>query len=142
MFMIIKPHKRIRRDRPETLAVPLQRNEVWSMDFMSDSLDNGRKFRTFNVIDDYNREGLCVDVDFSLPSARVIRSLEQVFEWRGRPKAIRCDNGTEYVSAELEKWAENEKIILLHTQPRHLPRNGYGAIITNVRTHLSEEFLR
>lgn len=70
------------------------------MDFMSDSLDNGRKFRTFNVIDDYNREGLCVDVDFSLPSARVIRSLEQVFEWRGKPKAIRCDNGPEYVSAE------------------------------------------
>lgn len=76
------------------------------MDFMSDSLDNGRKFRTFNVIDDYNREGLCVDVDFSLPSARVIRSLEQVFEWRGKPRAIRCDNGPEYVSAELEKWAK------------------------------------
>lgn len=96
----IKPHKRIRRDKPEALAVPLQKNEVWSMDFMSDSLDNGRKFRTFNVIDDYNREGLCVDVDFSLPSARVIRSLEQVFEWRGKPRAIRCDNGPEYVSAE------------------------------------------
>lgn len=102
----IKPHKRIRRDKPEALAVPLQKNEAWSMDFMSDSLDNGRKFRTFNVIDDYNREGLCVDVDFSLPSARVIRSLEQVFEWRGKPRAIRCDNGPEYVSAELEKWAK------------------------------------
>ena len=95
------------------------------MDFMSDSLDNGRKFRTFNVIDDYNREGLCVDVDFSLPSARVIRSLEQVFEWRGKPKAIRCDNGPEYVSAELEKWAEKEKITLLHTQPGHSTQNAY-----------------
>lgn len=121
----IKPHKRIRRDKPEALAVPLQKNEVWSMDFMSDSLDNGRKFRTFNVIDDYNREGLCVDVDFSLPSARVIRSLEQVIEWRGKPRAIRCDNGPEYVSAELEKWAEKEKIILLHTQPGHPTQNAY-----------------
>lgn len=121
----IKPHKRIRRDKPEALAVPLQKNEVWSMDFMSDSLDNGRKFRTFNVIDDYNREGLCVDVDFSLPSARVIRSLEQVIEWRGKPRAIRCDNGPEYVSAELEKWAEKEKICLLHTQPGHPTQNAY-----------------
>lgn len=115
--MRIKPHKRIRRDKPEALAVPLQKNEVWSMDFMSDSLDNGRKFRTFNVIDDYNREALCVDVDFSLPSARVIRSLERIFEWRGKPRAIRCDNGPEYISAELEKWTKKEKIDLLHTQP-------------------------
>jgi len=55
------------------------------MDFMSDSLKHGRPFRTFNVIDDYDRASLCVDVDFSLPSVRVIRSLEQIFEWRGKP---------------------------------------------------------
>jgi len=65
------------------------------MGFMSDTLNDGRAIRIFNVIDDFNREGLGVDVDFSLPSARVIRSLEQIIEWRGKPLAIRCDNGPE-----------------------------------------------
>jgi putative transposase len=60
---------------------------------MLDTLQDGRNIRTFNVIDDYNLEGLCIDVDFSMPSQRVIRSLEQVIEWRGKPAAIRCDNG-------------------------------------------------
>lgn len=60
---------------------------------MSDSSIDGRGLRTFNVIDDFNREGLGIDVDFSLPSARVIRSLEQIIELRGKPLAIRCDNG-------------------------------------------------
>ena len=68
------------------------------MDFMSDSLADGRSLRTFNVIDDYNREGLTIEADLSLPSARVIRALEQVIEWRGKPAAVRCDNGPEYIS--------------------------------------------
>lgn len=71
------------------------------MDFMSDALADGRKIRTFNVIDDYNREGLAIAVDLSLPSARVIRALEQVIEWRGKPAAIRCDNELPAVSMEL-----------------------------------------
>ena len=121
----IRPSRRIRREKPEALSAPLAPNEVWSMDFMSDSLDNGRKFRTFNVIDDHNREGLCVDVDFSLPSARVIGSLERVFEWRGKPKAIRCDNGPEYISGELSEWASKNKIKLLHTQPGHPTQNAF-----------------
>ena len=54
---------------------------------------DGRKLRAFDVLDDYNRKGLAIDVDLSMPSARVIRSLEQVIEWRGKPAAIRCDNG-------------------------------------------------
>jgi len=72
------------------------------MDFMSDTLNDGRSIRTFNVIDDFNREGLGVDVDLSLPSARVIRSLKQIIEWRGKPLAIRCDNGPEYISQTLK----------------------------------------
>jgi putative transposase len=64
-------------------------------------LIDGRTFRTFNVIDDYNREGLGIDVDLSLPSARVIRSLEQIIEWRGKPAAIRLDNRPEYISQSL-----------------------------------------
>ena len=72
----IKPRKRIKRGKPEALSVPEAMNQVWSMDFMSDTLNDGRSIRTFNVIDGFNREGLGIDVDLSLPSARVIRSLE------------------------------------------------------------------
>jgi putative transposase len=72
----IKPKERLVRSRPQALAVPAQMNEVWSMDFMHDQLSDGRSIRLFNVIDDFNREGLCIDVDFSLPSERVIRSLD------------------------------------------------------------------
>ena len=88
----IKPKRRLVRETPRPLAVPEAINEVWSMDFMHDNLDDGRQYRLFNVLDDFNREGLGIEVDLSLPSARVIRSLEQIIEWRGKPKAIRCDN--------------------------------------------------
>ena len=76
----IKPKKRIVREKPEPLAVPTTINDCWSMDFMHDQLANGRSYRLFNVIDDFNREGLAIDVDFSLPAARVMRSLDQVIE--------------------------------------------------------------
>jgi len=84
----IKPRKRIKRDKPEALSVPSAINQAWSMDFMSDSLKDGRSVRTFNVIDDFNRECLTIDVDFSLPTQRVIRSLERIIEWRGKPSAL------------------------------------------------------
>ena len=71
---------------------PQSKNQSWSMDFMHDQLPDGRSFRTFDVIDDFNREGLCVEVNLSLPSERVIRALDQVIEWRGKPLSIRCDN--------------------------------------------------
>ncbi|MGN4141035.1 IS3 family transposase, partial [Burkholderia gladioli] len=74
----IKPRKRLMREQPEPLAVPQALNECWSMDFMHDQLADGRSIRLFNVIDDFNREGLCIEVDFSLPALRVIRSLDQV----------------------------------------------------------------
>jgi putative transposase len=113
----IKPKRRLRRDKPDALSVLTAMNQVWSMDFMSDSLADGRSLRTFNVIDDYNREGLTIEVDLSLPSARVIRALEQVIEWRGKPAAIRCDNGPEYLSSELINWAEKHQITMLYIQP-------------------------
>ena len=87
------------------------------MDFMHDQLADGRSIRLFNVIDDFNREGLCINVDFSLPSLRVIRALEQIIEWRGRPRAIRCDNGPEYVSEALKDWAEKRGIRLQFIRP-------------------------
>ncbi|MEQ6205029.1 IS3 family transposase, partial [Sulfitobacter sp. HNIBRBA2951] len=67
----IKPKKRLKRDKPEPLAVPNLPNDTWSMDFMADQLADGRSIRTLNVLDDFNREGLCIEVDFSLPAERV-----------------------------------------------------------------------
>ena len=121
----IKPRRRIKRNKPDALSVPVAINQVWSMDFMSDSLGDGRKFRTFNVIDDYNREGLGIEVDLSLPSGRVIRSLDQIIRWRGKPAAIRCDNGPEYISQVLKDWANNHQITLLYIQPGKPTQNAY-----------------
>jgi putative transposase len=87
------------------------------MDFMSDGLADGRSFRTFNETDDFNREGLAIDVDFSPPSLRVIRSLAQAIEWRGKLKAIRCHNGPEYFSAEPVQWADKNDNKLSYIQP-------------------------
>src|SRR5690606_40005568 len=95
------------------------------MDFMHDQLADGRSIRLFNVIYDYNREGLCIDVDFSLPSLRVIRALNQVIEWRGKPLTIRCDNGPEYVSEALKGWAEQQGITLQFIQPGKPQQNAY-----------------
>jgi len=95
----IKPKKRLVRSKPDKLSVPANINQVWSMDFMHDQLSDQRSYRLFNVIDDFNREALGVEVDLSLPSDRVIRSLEQIIEWRGKPKALRCDNGLHFESS-------------------------------------------
>jgi len=121
----IKPRRRIKRDKPDALSVPLAPNQVWSIDFMSDSLTDGRTIRTFNVLDDYNREGLGIEVDQSLPSARVIKALERIMEWRGKPAAIRCDNGPEYVSQSLVNWANEHQITLMYIQPGKPTQNAY-----------------
>ena len=88
----IKPKRRIKRYKPEALSVPVAINQVWSMGFVSDNLIDGRLLRIFNAIDDYNLEGLEINVDLSMPSLRVIRSLEQVIDWRGKPTAIMALN--------------------------------------------------
>lgn len=121
----IKPKHRLKREVPVTLEVPRQANITWSMDFMHDALSDGRAFRTFNVLDDYNREGLGIEVDFSLPALRVIRTLERIIEWRGKPKTIRCDNGPEYLSGQLLNWAEQQQIHLDFIQPGKPQQNAY-----------------
>lgn len=121
----IKPKKRLIRKRPEPLAVPTSENQVWSMDFMHDQLNDGRSVRLFNVIDDFNREGLGIEVDLSLPAIRVIRSLDRIIEWRGRPKIIRCDNGPEYISGKLMEWADKNDIAIQYIQPGKPQQNAY-----------------
>lgn len=121
----IKPRKRLKRDKPDGLAVPESPNRVWSMDFMADRLSDGRQFRLLNVLDDFNREGLGIEIDFSLPAERVVRMLDQIIEWRGKPLAIRVDNGPEYVSGTLMGWAEKQGIALRHIQPGKPQQNAY-----------------
>lgn len=94
----IKPRRRLKRNKPEPLKEPTRQDQVWSIDFMHDQLVDHRKYRLFNVIDDFKHEGLVIEADFSFPSARVIRVLNQLLEWREKPKVIRCDNGPEFIS--------------------------------------------
>ena len=86
---------------------------------------DGRAFRLLNVLDDFNREGLGIEVDFSLPAERVIRSLDRIIEWRGKPGTIRVDNGPEYISEKLMKWAEKHGIAIQHIQPGQPQQNAY-----------------
>jgi putative transposase len=123
----IKPRKRLVREKPEALTVPLAINQVWSMDFMHDQLEDGRTFRLFNVIYDFNREAIGMEVDFSLPSERVIQELKQIISWRGKPAGIRCDNGPEYeyISAAIQTLAQELGIRLEYIQPGNPQQNAY-----------------
>ncbi len=85
----------------QPLDMPLWPNEIWSLDFMSDSLYRGRRFRTLNILDESVREALAIEIDISPPAQRVVRVLQQQEAWRGLPKAIRLDNGPELTSQYL-----------------------------------------
>ena len=98
---------------------------TWSMDFMADRLGDGRAFRLVDVLDDFNREGLGIEVDFSIPAERVIRSLDRIIEWCGKPGTIRVDNGPEYISSKLLIWAEKHGVAILHIQPGQPQQNAY-----------------
>ncbi len=120
-----KPKKRLPARDAQVLAQPAQANQSWSLDFMSDSLSGGRAFRTLNILDDYNREALWIEVDTSLPAERVIRVLEMLLLWRGVPHQIRMDNGPELISHRLEAWAKGHDIELAHIQPGKPAQNAY-----------------
>jgi len=120
-----KPKKRLVARTALTLAAPGQSDQTWSLDFMSDSLSNGRAIRTLNIIDDYNREALWIEVDTSLPAERVVRVLENLLLWRTSPKQIRMDNGPELISHRLENWAKEKHIELIHIQPGKPAQNAY-----------------
>lgn len=117
--------KRLPERVKQPLMVPSAPNQVWSIDFMSDSLTDGRKFRLLNVIDDFNRESLAVEVDTSLPSLRVIRVLDRLLAMRGKPANIRCDNGPEFISHKLEQWCTERRITLQFIQPGKPMQNAY-----------------
>jgi putative transposase len=121
----IKPKKRLPKREPQPLSQPEVPNACWSMDFMSDALVTGRTFRTFNIIDDFNRELLWIEVDTSLPAERVIRVLDMIASWRGYPQRLRCDNGPEFISATMARWAEQNQVELAFIQPGKPAQNAY-----------------
>ena len=121
----IKPKNRLPARDPVPLDEAERPNDCWSLDFMSDSLTDGRSYRMLNVIDDFNREGLAVEVDHSLPSARVVRVLDQVAEERGYPRKLRSDNGPEFIAQALARWAEDNKVELAPIEPGKPTQNAY-----------------
>ena len=100
-------------------------NECWSADFMSDALWGERRFRTFNVVDDFNRELLAIEVDFNLPAERVVRTLERIAATRGYPLKLRLDNGPEFISVTLADWAEQHGVTLEFIKPGKPMQNGF-----------------
>jgi len=117
--------KRLPARVKQALFQPQAINEVWSVDFMSDSLWDGRKYRLLNIVDDYNRQVLAMEADLSLPALRVVRVLEYLKEFRGIPKMIRVDNGPEFISHTLDEWCRQHGISLTYIQPGKPMQNGY-----------------
>ncbi len=117
--------KRLPARVKQPLIIPAAANHTWSIDFMSDALTDGRKFRLLNVIDDYNRESLAIEVDTSLPSLRVQRVLNRLINERSKPSVIRVDNGPEFISHILQQWCDDNKITLQYIQPGRPMQNAY-----------------
>ena len=120
-----KGKKRLPSRNPQPLMAPEMANLSWSVDFMSDVLYGGQRFRTFNVVDDFNREALGIEVDTNLPAARVIRVLDRIAAWRGYPERLRMDNGPELVSVALAEWAEDHGVVLDFIQPGKPTQNSF-----------------
>ena len=120
-----KHKRRVPARHPEPLSVPVKANRCWSADFMSDALGDGRRFRTFNVIDDHRREVLAIEIDLNLGSRRVLRVLDRVAEMRGLPERIRFDNGPEFTSIAVADWADRNGVELEFIRPGRPMQNGF-----------------
>lgn len=101
----------------KSMPAPARLNDCWAMDFMSDALSSGRKYRVLNVVDTLSREALISEVDTSLPATRVIQALEEIAIERGYPARITCDNGPEFRSVALDAWAYEHHVTLAFIEP-------------------------
>ena len=117
--------KRFPEREKQPLIIPAQPNQCWSVDFMSDALMSGKRFRTLNIIDDYNRECLNIEIDTSLPALRVVRVLERIAQLRGYPSSVRIDNGPELISTVIVEWAKTHNIQLMYIQPGKPTQNAF-----------------
>ena len=120
-----KRKKRICRWSGESHQAAQAVNERWSMDFVSDSVANKQTVRILNVVDDYTRQSVAVEVDTSLGSARVVRALERAIHEHGRPQAIVCDNGPEFRGRLLEAWSQEWKVRLEFIAPGKPVQNAF-----------------
>lgn len=113
--------KRTKKRIPKRIKQPLQDlfepNEQWSMDFMSDTLYSGKRYRILNIMDEFNRELIEFEVGTSLPATKVIQALNRAIDFRGKPQSIRVDNGPEFISHKLEIWCYIHSIELKFIQP-------------------------
>jgi putative transposase len=109
--------RRVPTRERQSMDVAAMPNVVWGLDFMSDALYSGRRFRTFNILDEGVREALDIVIDTSIQSGRVVRALETVASWRGYPTAIRCDNGPELLAQEFVDWCTANQV-----EPRYIQR--------------------
>lgn len=122
----VRTKKRKKLIRPRVpMLVPSSINERWSMDFVSDQLITGQRFRVLNIIDEYSRESLGQLVDVSIPGCYVARYLDRIVEERGKPKTIVCDNGTEFTSKAMFLWSKENRVSLSFIQPGKPTQNGF-----------------
>lgn len=121
-----RKHKRRLPQRfKEALSQPASANTTWSMDFMHDTLINGRKVRILNIIDDFNRQALAVEAGYSHSGHTVVNTLEALITFRGKPSEIRCDNGPEFISHKLVDYCNQTGIKLKYIQPGKPTQNAY-----------------
>ncbi|MDZ0183562.1 IS3 family transposase [Klebsiella quasipneumoniae] len=120
-----KGKQRLPLRNPAPLVTPEAMNQSWSIDFMHDALVCGRRFRTFNVVDDYNREALAIEIDLNIPAQRVVRVLDRIMANRGYPLKMRMDNGPELVSLTLAQWAEEHGVMLKFIRPGKPTQNAF-----------------
>ena len=125
LHMRRKGKRRLPSRNPVQIETQFAANKCWSIDFMNDSLMSGQRFRTFNVLDDFSREALAIEIDTNLPAARVVRVLDRIAAWRGYPTKMRMDNGPELVSIRLADWAEQHGVALEFIQPGKPTQNSY-----------------
>lgn len=121
----IKPKKRLAARTAQQLIQPKKSNICWSLDYMSDALCSGQRFRTANLIDDFNREALGIKVAYGLPSCKLTSWLDDIAIWRGYPQFLRVDNGPENISKQMQLWAKQHNVTLLYIQPGKPAQNAY-----------------
>lgn len=120
-----KLKKRLPARVKNPLSAPDTPNTTWSIDFVTDAVEYGRKFRVLNIIDDSDRVAVAQEISMSMPAERVIKTLEKVIWLNGKPKNIRCDNGPEFISKTFQDWCEGNEINILYTQPGCPTQNSY-----------------